>query len=181
MLNDTVDAVAVRIKRTSRVAAAALGVTVIAVPGLLALFAYSGLISHIPELGQFGLSANRITPAARLVIFVTMLGTAAPLMWGGWELRRLFLGYAAGEVFTEIAAARFGRFAAALILTGLAGPLRLLTLSAGLSWLDVIPHALIIAVSSNDIMLILAGCMLRIVASVLRGAASLAEENALFF
>lgn len=181
MVDTPVKAIEARIKRTSRIAAAVLGVVVIAVPVLLALYVSSSFVAQDPALRAVNISAVVLTPASRWLLFATTLGGSAPLLWGLWELRRLFLGYAAGELFTEMAAIRFGRFALALMLTAIAGPISVTVLSAGLSWLGVTPHAIVIAINSTDIVLMLAGSMLRIVATVLRGAAVIAEENASFF
>lgn len=180
-INPSVRAIEARIKGTSKLAAVVLGVVVVVVPVLLALYVSSDLAAQDPWVRLLNVLATALTPASRLVLFVTMLGSLIPLLWGLWELRRLFLGYAAGEVFTEMAAIRFGRFALALMLTAIASPVSITVLSLAFSKLGTIPPSAVISISSTDILLLLAGCLMRIVASVLRGAACLAEENAAFF
>jgi hypothetical protein len=169
------------IKRISRYAAILTGTSVIAAPPLLALYAASGLASHHPWLTLLHVNAAALDPAARLALFAVTLAAMAPMLWGLDQVRRLFQGYAAGEVFTRRAAARFGRFALALLLTAVTGPLAVTALSLVLSRLGTVtPPSGVISVSSSDIGLLLIASVIWVIASVLHAAAGLADENASF-
>jgi hypothetical protein len=102
-------------------------------------------------------------------------------MWGVWELRCLFQGYAVGAVFTVAAAQRFGRFALALMLAAACAPLGSAVLSLALTILGTVPEpSLLILISSTDIGFAVLGGALRVIAWVMRDAARIAEENAGF-
>ena len=175
------DTLQTQIERTSRVSAAVLVIVLIAAPVLAALYAASSFAAGHPWLTADGVAPPALTPSVRLALLAAMLANMLPLLWGLVEARRLFRSYAGGGIFTEYAAARFGRFALALALTGMAGPVAALALSAALSWLGATVPSLAILVSSTDILLVLLGGMLWIIAAALRGAARIAEENASFF
>lgn len=181
MASVAVRAIDAHIKRTSRIAAATLGFTVIAAPFGLALYVASSALAGHPWLLLLHLSASALNPLARVTIFAATLLAMAPWLWGLWELRRLFLGYADGEVFTERAAVHFGNFALALMFTAATTPAALAGLSLALSLIgDLVPPSGIISFNSTEFGLILIGGVLRVIASVLRAAARLAEENASF-
>lgn len=170
------------IKRASRYAAIMAGTSVIIALPLLALYTASGLAIHHPWLTLLHVSATALDPITRLALFAATLTAMAPMLWGLDQVRRLFLGYVSGEVFTERAAIRFGRFALALLLTAVAGPAALCALSLVLSAHGTItPPAGVISISSTDIGLLLIGSVLRVISSVLHAAAALADENASFF
>jgi hypothetical protein len=170
-----------QIKRTSRIAAGVLAVSVIATPLLLAIYVMSGPAVHHPWLVTLNVGAGALEPPARAALFAATLAALAPMLWGLNQVRRMFIGYAEGKVFTERAAMRFRRFATALLLTAITGPLALAALSLTLSWLGTVtPPAGVISVSSTDAGLLLVGLVLRVIASVLHDAARLAEENASF-
>ncbi len=177
----TANAPEAHIQRTSRFAAAIVAFFIVATPLALALYVASGALIHHPWLTLISIPSTALGPAARIAIFVASLAAIAPWMWGLWELRRLFLGYANGAVFTQQAAVHFGNFAMSLVLAGVAAPVAVTLLSLMLSALGVmVPGGVVISFSSNEIFAILLGALLRIIASVLRAAARLAEENASF-
>ncbi len=170
-----------QITRASRIAAAVLAVSVTATPLLLALYVASGLAVHHPWLVMLNAGTGALEATARAALFVATLAALTPMLWGLDQVRRMFIGYAEGQVFTERAAMRFRRFATALLLTAITGPLALAALSLMLSWLGAItPPVGVISVSSTDAGLLLVGLVLRVIARVLHDAARLADENASF-
>lgn len=171
----------IRIKQTSSVAAGVLAVFIITKPIALAFYVSSNLLQHHPWLSLLHIPIDAVTPVARFAIFTATLLALAPWLWGLWQLRRLFLGYRAGNVFTPQAASHFSNFALSLIITGIICPIAISLLSLVLSALGVMtPPGGVISISSTDVGLILIGSVLRVIASVLLNAARLAEENASF-
>lgn len=169
------------IQRTSRLAARIVTFFIIATPLALVLYVASGALVHHPWLKLMNIPATALGPAARAAIFAASLLAILPWLYGLRELRRLFLGYARGEIFTQQAAVYFGNFAGALIAAGIAAPIAVTLLSLALSALGaMVPAGGIISFSSHDVFQILLGGLLRVIASVLRGAARLADENASF-
>lgn len=105
----------------------------------------------------------------------------APVMWGGWELRALFRGYAHGEIFCHSAASRLRRCALAMVTLAVAGPVTTVALSLALSvGLPEGGRRLVIGIHGEDMGFALIGLAVLVIARVLGEAARLARENAEF-
>lgn len=171
-----------RIAILSRRVAAVLGVAVFLAPVVLAVyvFAFPEQLATHP-----GVAILRLTP--RPLDLPHLLGAcgalfleAAPALWGLWHLRRLFQGYAAGAVFTTVAAKHFRCFAWAVLLSAVSRPLGWMILSMVVAaGSEAGPHG-VISLSSDDLVLVLVGSALLVIGRVMSEAARIAEDNAGF-
>jgi len=102
-------------------------------------------------------------------------------VWAMWSLRRLFLLYAKGEVFSQSAIAAINHVAAGLFWSVIAGLLLEAPVSLALSWPQGHGHrAISIGFGSDDLLwLFVAGTVLAI-ARVMAEARRVADENAGF-
>ncbi|MBC7954986.1 MAG: DUF2975 domain-containing protein [Cytophagales bacterium] len=133
-------------------------------------------LSAMPKPG-----AASLTPTIRLVTVAALLPLVAMVLFGLQQLWRLFDGYARGEVFTEIASTRLRRLAIVMMLMCLVKPLTGAVMSVILSWNNPPgQRAITLGLSSDDYVYLLLGAVLLAIASVMREAARLAQENAEF-
>jgi hypothetical protein len=174
-----------RIQRVSARIATACGVLMIALPALLMT-----LSLFLPEFlamqnaaRQMGVEADEISGLARFASFAAMVIGSAPLLWGLWVLRRLFQSYAAGDVFTPMAAQRLKHVAYALLALIIARPIGGALFGLALS-IDTVKQGgqghLMIAFGSTEIWLGLAGATVLVIAWIMGEAAALADENKSF-
>ena len=114
----TANAPEAHIQRTSRLAAAIVAFFIVATPLALAAYVASDALILHPWLTVMNIPSTALGPVARMAILAATFAAFAPWMWGLWELRRLFLGYANGAVFTQQAAVHFGNFARYMVENG---------------------------------------------------------------
>lgn len=146
----------------------------------------TGYVLLFPELLPYsgGVAIARFAPRplpteALLAILAVFWLCALPAMWGMWHLRRLFLGYARGEIFTVDAAARLRQFAWAVVGGGAITPLGNSALSLALSiGLPPGSRMLVVNLSGGDLAFILIGVTLLLIARLMGEAAHIAEDNA---
>jgi hypothetical protein len=169
------------IRRVSRAMVVILWGAVAAYPLGLCAFAFGGrqLILNHPWIASRGLVAADLGPGLSAVFFVALALAAAPLAWGLWRLRRMFVAFADGRIFDAPAIAEFERFAWALGATAFAGPLAGVVFGPLLRLADDrITPSISLSLSSTDAATLLLSLVLGVVAKVMRMAAELAEENA---
>jgi hypothetical protein len=158
-----------------------LSAAVAAYPLGLCAFAFGGgalLVDH-PWIASRGLAAGDIGPSVSAVFFAALAFAAAPLAWGLWRLRRMFVAFADGRIFDAAAIAEFERFAWALGVTAFTGPLAGVIFGPLLMLADDrIAPSISLSLSSTDVITLLLCLVLGVVAKVMRMAAELAEENA---
>jgi hypothetical protein len=128
-----------------------------------------------------GFQPRPLPPLVAGAVFAALGVVSVPGLWGLWELKRLFEAYATGAIFTVAAARRLRHCGYALMVAGAGSPLGSMLLSAALS-LDLPRHgrSLVISMSSDDLLLLLIGGVLLVIARVMGEAARIAEENAGF-
>ncbi len=122
-----------------------------------------------------------VTPQLRWAVATALLPAVALTLFGLTQLWKLFDDYARGHVFTETAALRLRRLGIVAMLVGVVKPLTGAALSLVLSWHNPPgERALTLSLSSDDYVSLLAGAVLLAIASVMREATRLAQENAEF-
>ncbi|MGE3335636.1 MAG: DUF2975 domain-containing protein [Rhodospirillaceae bacterium] len=173
-----------RLKDLSRHVALALRVLTWGIVPLIAAYVLlmpEYLMNH-PSIAAANMPVRDLPPAAQAAAIGALTVASLPSIWGFWELTRLFENYAAGKVFTRDAAKHLRRCAMAVLLSSLHTAVGGVLLSAALS-IGLPPGArsLTLSVSSNDLVLLLIGFMLIVIAHVMEEAARIAEENAGFF
>lgn len=134
----------------------------------------------LARLGQAGadlpLTPGRLAAAAAI--------TSVPvgiMLYGLWQARQLFAGFAAGEVFTLASARRLRDFAAAMLAQAVLGPLSSTALILAFTLANPPgERRLTIALSSNDYIALIVGGVLLAVAWVMVEANRIAEEHASF-
>jgi hypothetical protein len=111
---------------------------------------------------------------------VTMIG-AAPLLFGLDRLRRLFALYREGRVFVPAAARRLHAFAAAVIAMAVVQPIAGAALSVLLT-IDNPPgqRQFSIAFGSGELQTLFVGVLFLVIATIMREAIRIADENAQF-
>ena len=131
----------------------------------------------LARLGQAGAHLP-ITPLTRAVAAVVIAVPVGVMLYGLFAVRSLFREFAQGRVFTTDAARHLQTFGATVLAQAPLGPLTSAALSAALS-LGNPPgeRAIMIAFSSNDYFALIIGGALFAVATVMREAARLADEN----
>jgi Protein of unknown function (DUF2975) len=134
----------------------------------------------LAKLGQTG-AALPVTAPARLAAAVVVAVPVAVMLYGLFAVRALFREFAQGRVFTMRAAHHLQVFAATVLAQAPLGPLT----SAGLSFAvsmaqETGPRMFAIAFSLHDYYALIVGGALFAIASVMREAARLADENAGF-
>lgn len=169
-----------RITRLSRVV---VWVTTILIgvlpPGIVAyVLLLPEQIVHWRSVAPLRLSSDPFLPEQAAAVIAVLLFYSLPSLWGLWEMRALFRGYAAGEIFTLAMARRLRRCAMALLILAPAGPVAGVGLSLALS-IGQMPgkRMLVLGIGSDDLGHALIGLALLIVAQVMVRAAKLAEEN----
>jgi len=134
----------------------------------------------LAKLGQVG-AALPVTPRTRLAAATVVAVPVAVMLYGLWHVRALFREFGQGRVFTERAARHLQMFAITVLAQAPLGPLT----SAGLSFAvsmaqDTGPRMFAITLSLHDYYALIVGGALFAIASVMREAARLADENAGF-
>lgn len=134
------------------------------------------------DFDHLGATLNSTVPLQfRLMALVCELVTASFTMWALWSLRRLFLLYATGDVFTPVALRALNHVALALFGGVVAGFVMQAPTSLALTWpLGNGHRAISLAFGSNDVAsLFMAGVVL-VIARVMTEALRVADENAKF-
>jgi hypothetical protein len=134
----------------------------------------------LAKLGQAG-AALPVTPQARLAAAGVVAIPVAVMLYGLLNVRALFRELGRGRVFTGQAARHLQIFAATVLAQAPLGPLTSAALSVAVSMTDETGarmHA--ITFSLHDYYALLVGGVLLAVATVMREAARLSDENASF-
>lgn len=122
-----------------------------------------------------------ITPQAQLA---GALITAVPLLvlvFGLDQVRRIFLGFAEGELISRALARRLEVFGAAVALQALLNPLAGALISIALTLANPPGRRMIaLSLSSHDVVSVLVGVLIIAIGWVMREAARIAEEHAGF-
>jgi len=179
-------AAAGRLARLARLSQAMMWVTTVGI-GLIVVLTVLGFLipdwtrnALLARLGQVG-TALPLTPAARLVAAAIFAVPVGVMLWGLWQVRALFRDFAEGRVFTENAARHLQMFGVAVLAQAPLGPLTATLLALALSLANSQgERLLLITFSLNDYFALIIGGVLVAVATVMREAARLAEENAGF-
>ncbi len=176
----------IRITQVSQIIAAICGILFVVFPiGLAGLcFFWVKFLAMQNAAQQMGVQADDISVLAKTAAYGAVMVQTAPLLWALWALRRLFMGYATGAVFTADAARQLKFVAVALISTVIVRPLGIGLFSLALS-LDTVKTPggqghLILMFGSTELLIGLAGVMILVIAWVMGEAAALAEENRSF-
>jgi hypothetical protein len=171
-----------RLTRLSRVMEMVTLVGIVLIGGLTAL------VFVIPEwtrnfvlakLGQAG-AALPVTPAGQLLAGLITAVPLAVLLYGLWAVRRLFQEFARGRIFTVHAARCLQTFAVTVLAQALLSPLAGAGVSLALTFAQPGRRSVMLGLSTNDYLALIIGGVLLAVATVMREAARLAEENAGF-
>ena len=134
----------------------------------------------LAKLGQAG-AALPVTAQARLTAAVVVAVPVAVMLYGLLAIRALFREFRQGRVFTAQAARHLQVFAATLLVQAPLSPLVSAALSIAISMTNESgPRMLAIAFSLHDYYALIVGGALFAIASVMREAARLADENAAF-
>jgi hypothetical protein len=172
-----------RLRRLCRVmqAVTTVGICLIALAALL--------VFVIPDWTRNLLLARLGQAGADLPLTPGHLGAAAVItsvpvgimLYGLWQARQLFAGFAAGQVFTLASARRLRDFAAAMLAQAVLGPLSSTALLLAFT-LSNPPgeRQLAITLSSNDYIALIVGGVLLAVAWVMVEASRIADEHASF-
>jgi hypothetical protein len=134
----------------------------------------------LAKLGQAGASLP-VTAPARLAAAVIVAVPVAVMLYGLFAVRALFREFRQGHVFTARAARHLQEFAATVLAQAPLGPLTSAGLSVAVSMVNEAgPRMLAITFSLHDYYALIVGGALFAIASVMREAARLADENAGF-
>ncbi|RED31949.1 hypothetical protein BJ123_11339 [Rhodopseudomonas thermotolerans] len=177
------DPAAARLVRLSR----AMGwVTTV---GIVLIVALVGAAFVVPSwarnllLAKLGDIGNRLPLDAgnQALAAIIIAVPIAVMLWGLLNVRALFGEFARGQVFTATAATHLQRFGIAVLAQGALGPITATALALALS-LGNPPgqRMLVLTLSSNDYVSVIVGGVLIAVATVMREATRLADENASF-
>jgi len=132
----------------------------------------------LAKLGQTG-ALLPVTPAARFLAAIIIAVPVAVMLYGLWAVRALFREFARGQVFTERAARHLQTFGATVLAQAVLGPLTTIALTLALTYGNPPGQRMFaIAFSSNDYFALIVGGVMVAVATVMREAARLAEDNA---
>jgi hypothetical protein len=137
------------------------------------------LMFDVENIGD-ALSAS--TPLTyRLIALACALVPAAFTVWALWSLKRLFLLYAKGEVFTREALRALNHVAFALVGGVIAGFIMRAPLTAALSWPLGHGHRYIsLSFGSGDVATLFMAGVVLVIVRVMAQASLLADENAKF-
>lgn len=152
------------------------------IPSLaLYVLAFPEQLPYHGWVAMAGFKPRPLPPLVAAAVFGALTVVSLPALWGLWELKRLFEGFASGAIFTVGAASRLRHCGYALMVAAMLSPIGSLLLSAALS-LDLPKdgRALVISFSTDDLVLLLIGGVLLVIARVMGEAARIAEENAGF-
>jgi uncharacterized membrane protein YidH (DUF202 family) len=115
----------------------------------------------------------------RLMALLCAFAPTAFTMWALWSLRRLFLLYARGSVFSAEALAALNHVAVALFASVVVGFAMQAPTSLALTW----PHAhreISLSFGSNDVFTLFMAGVVLVIARVMAEAQRMADENAKF-
>lgn len=172
--------------RLARLSQAMMWVTTV---GIVLIVVLMGLAFMIPEwsrnllLNRLGATGGKLPLGPTEQVFAAMI-FAVPIgvmVWGLWHVRTLFSEFAQGRMFTAAAARHLRQFGVSVLIQGPLGPLTATALGLVLS-LGNPPgqRYLVLTLSINDYYALIVGGVLVAVASLVREAARLADENASF-
>ena len=172
--------------RLARLSQAMMWVTTVGIVLIVVLTALGFVIPGwtrnllLARLGGAG-AALPLTPSGRLGAAGISAVPVGVMVWGLWRVRALFRDFAAGRVFTESAARHLQMFGVAVLVQAPLGPLSATALALALSLANPPgQRLLVITFSINDYFALVVGGVLVAVATVMREAARLADENASF-
>jgi hypothetical protein len=134
----------------------------------------------LARLGELGAKLP-VTPLDQVLAGLIVAVPIGVLVWGLWHVRALFDEFAHGRILTAATALHLHRFGIAALAQALLGPLSATALALALS-LGNPPgqRYLVITLSINDYVALIVGGILVAVATAMREAARLADENAGF-
>jgi hypothetical protein len=122
-----------------------------------------------------------LTPGGRVAAAFVISVPAGVMIYGLLAVRRMFAGFARGEIFTEQAARHLQVFAATVLAQSLLGPLTSVGLALALSLNGPFGKPeFMMAFSSNNYFALIVGGVLLAAATIMREVAQLAEDNARF-
>lgn len=134
----------------------------------------------LAKLGQAG-AAMPITPLARWMAGAIIAVPVGIMLYGLFAVRSLFREFALGRIFTMNAARYLQTFGATILAQAPLSPLTSAALSAVLTFGNPPgQRSIVIAFSSHDYFALIVGGALFAIATVMREAARLADENASF-
>ena len=134
----------------------------------------------LAKLGQFG-TTLALSPSSQLAVAAVMAVPVGVMVYGLFAVRALFREFARGHVFTERAARQLQTFAVTVLAQAPLGPVTTAGLSVALTMSNPPgQRAVHIALSSNDYFALIVGGVLLAVATVMREAVKIADENAAF-
>ena len=134
------------------------------------------------DFDHLGAALNDAVPLNyRLMALACELFATSFTMWALWSLRRLFLLYSAGDVFSPAALSALNQVAWALMYGVLANFVMQAPISAALSWpLGAGHRAVSLAFGSGDVATLFTAGVVLVVARVMTEALRVADENAKF-
>jgi hypothetical protein len=134
------------------------------------------------DFNHLGATLNGAVPLSfRLIALACELFAVSFTMWVLWSLRRLFLLYAKGEVFTPAALHSLNHVALGLLGSVIANFIMQAPISMALTWpLGQGHRAISLAFGSNDVATLFTVGVVVIVARVMTEAVRVADENAKF-
>jgi len=134
----------------------------------------------LAKLGQAG-AVLPVTPSARLAAALVVALPVGVMLYGLFAVRALFREFSRGHVFGAQAARHLQVFAVTVLVQAPLGPLTSAALSVALSAVDTAgPRMHAVTFSIHDYYALIVGGALFAIASVMREAARLADENASF-
>jgi hypothetical protein len=125
--------------------------------------------------------SNHVPIAFRLAALVCELAPTAFTMWALWSLRRLFLLYAKGSVFSAEALTALNHVAVALFAGVVVGFAMQAPISLILTWPQGHGHREIsLGFGSDDVATLFIACVVLVIARVMAEAQRAVDENAKF-
>ena len=172
------------LSRLARLMARLSAAGAVLVPLAVAAIFLAPFAGTVTGLDWNGMSATQIarTPFDfRAVAFLFALAPTGFTVWALWSLKRLFQGYAQGDVFSHHALRMLNHVAVALFASVITGFVMQLPITLLLSWYRGEGHrALTIGIGSHEVSgLFLAGAVL-VIARVMAEARRVADENESF-
>lgn len=172
------------LSRLSRIMAwlSTVGFVIVPVVTIYAFLAPERSAWLMLDFDHLGATLNSAVPLQfRLLALVCELVTASFTMWALWSLRRLFLLYASGDVFTPGALRALNHVALALLGGVVAGFVMQGPASLALTWsLGQGHRAISLGFGSNDVAGLFTAGVVLVVARVMTEALRVADENAKF-
>lgn len=170
-----------RIQRVSRIMQALCSVILVAVPLALALLwiNFETLAPLSEMLADIPFQPANLTWINLLLGFLVSLAGAAVVLYGVSRLRRLFMLYGRGQVFTHEAARCLRGFALAIMLYAAVSPIIGGLLSVVLTMANPPgERVLTISMSSNELALLFLGACLLVISWVMLESSRLADDSA---